>query len=131
MKKLWLKRILFIITGLFTIILVYGLWGPLYPWNPVKLSYEKIEFENATFFIRDIEKWDKSYNKVDGIMRKEEEFHGMKYKHRIKIFCVPDSADFKRFLPWLKSSKASSFILIFLPSYYLNYYPCMDYSQIY
>ncbi|MFC1725167.1 hypothetical protein ACFL4T_06045 [candidate division KSB1 bacterium] len=89
---------------LLIMLIVLGFYGPLYPWSPVKISYKKTDLEMASVYVKDKGNWNPIIYQVDEIMKAEEDFHGLKYKSRIKIFCVADSGDMKRFVPYLEMS---------------------------
>ena len=93
-KKIFILFILvFVVSYLF--------WGPLFPWNPIKIGYKKIESSKATIFITDFDREDIVYQ-IDELLREEEEFHGLKFMEKFKIIILGKESNMKRYLPWLK-----------------------------
>lgn len=95
------KIILFLIAIL--LILSYLFWGPLFPWNPIKIGYEKIESSKATAYITDYNGEEVVY-KLDEIIQEEEKFHDLKFKEKFKIIILGKESNMKRYLPWMSGS---------------------------
>ena len=92
------KHIFFAILLLFVL---YLLWGPLFPWNPVKPGYKKIESENATVYITEFD-GDSVVYKLDEIIQEEEAFHGLEFKEKFRIVVLGKESNMKRYLPWIR-----------------------------
>ena len=99
-KKYWALLVL-------VIIISYLLWGPLFPWNPVKIGYIKISSTKATIYIDDITERDSVVYRIDEIISEEEKFHNLKYVDDISIIILSKTSNMKRYLPWLKGSRYS------------------------
>jgi hypothetical protein len=89
---------------LFTSIIIYLFWGPLFPWNPIKPDYEKIASAKVTIYITERTENDSVVYKIGEILREAEQFHDLKYVDNIKIIIVDKESNMKRFLPWLGGS---------------------------
>lgn len=96
-KKYWALLVL-------VIIISYLLWGPLFPWNPVKIGYKKISSKKATVYINDITEKDSVVYRINEIISEEEKFHNLKYVDGISIIILNKESNMKRYLPWLKGS---------------------------
>lgn len=101
MKIISKKRIFFL--TLILLIIMYLFWGPLFPWNPLKPGYTKIESEKVTVYIKDFEDENVIY-KIDEILQEEEKFHGLKFNEKFKIVVLGKESNMKRYLPWMKGS---------------------------
>ena len=101
MKIKFKKKHFFI--GFLLLVILYLFWGPLFPWNPLKLGYEKIESSKATIYITENNGENVVYN-LDELIQEEEEFHGIKFKEKFKIIVLGKESNMKRYLPWLKGS---------------------------
>jgi hypothetical protein len=115
MKIISLKRFFFLIFCL--LVISYLLWGPLFPWNPLKFGYKKIESSKATVYITDHEDENVVYQ-LDEIILAGENFHGIEFRKRFKIIVLGKESNMKRHLPWLKGSgysvKLGSLNLIYI-----------------
>ena len=96
------KRYLLLLA--FLIIIIYLFWGPLFPWNPVKSGYKKINSSKATIYISDLSERDSVVYHIDEIILEEEKFHDLKYVDNFKIIILNKESNMKRYLPWLKGS---------------------------
>jgi hypothetical protein len=88
-------------------IVSYLFWGPLFPWNPVKIGYTEVSSPNATIYIANMTERDSMVYRIDEIIQEEEKFHDLKYAHDFKIIIPGKESSMKRFLPWLKGSRYS------------------------
>jgi hypothetical protein len=99
---------LYKVTGLFlTALVVYLFWGPLFPWNPIKIGYTKINTPKAAIYISNITPKDSVVYHIGEIISEEEWFHDLKYKNKVKIVILEVDSKMKRYLPWLKGSRYS------------------------
>ena len=98
------KRRYLILIIIPVIILSYLFWGPLYPWNPIKIGYKKIKSAKATIYISDITEKDSIVYSINEIILEEEKFHDLKYVDDFKIIILNKESNMKRYLPWLKGS---------------------------
>lgn len=101
MKIKFQKKYFFI--GFLLLIILYLFWGPLFPWNPLKLGHEKIESTKATIYITEYD-GENVVNKLDELIQEEEEFHGMEFKKKFKIIVLGKESSMKRYLPWLSGT---------------------------
>ena len=95
------KRYIFIF--IFLLIILYLLWGPLFPWSPVKIGFKTIESSHATIYIQDFNGENVVY-KLDEIIAEAEKFHGIKFKEKFKIIILDKESNMKRYLPWMKGT---------------------------
>ena len=100
--KIKSRRKFFFLTFLLLVVL-YLLWGPLFPWNPLKFGFKKIESPKATVYITDFNGENVVY-KLDEILQEGEKFHGMGFKEKFKIIILGKESNMKRYLPWMKGS---------------------------
>lgn len=82
----------------------YLFWGPLFPWNPVKIGYTKINSQKATIYVNDITEKDSIVYQIQEIINNEEAFHGLHYVDNVKIVVLNKESNNKRYLPWLNGS---------------------------
>lgn len=99
-KKYWVLLI-------FIIILIYLFWGPLFPWNPIKIGYTKISSSKATIYIDEITQNDSVVYRINELIHEEEKFHNLTYANNFKIVVLSKESNMKRYLPWLKGSDYS------------------------
>lgn len=100
------NRYLFLLGGaLFFLLILLFLFGPLFPWSPVKIGYTQLKSEKAIVIIRDPGRLHPSYSRVTGIMKELERQHGLEYKKPVKIIvCLSDKgrmSEMGRFLLWM------------------------------
>jgi len=81
----------------------YLFWGPLFPWNPIKFGFMKIESSKATVYITDF-KGENVVYQLDEIILEAEQFHGMEFKEKFKIIILGKESNMKRYLPWMSGS---------------------------
>jgi hypothetical protein len=75
----------FFFLSFFLIVVLYLFWGPLFPWNPMKFGFKKIESSKATVYINEFNDEGVVY-KLDEILKEEEEFHGMRLCQKITVW---------------------------------------------
>jgi hypothetical protein len=95
------KKIIFF--SLFLLVVLYLFWGPLFPWNPLKFGFQKIESSKATVYITEFNGENVVY-KLDEILQEEEEFHGIEFNEKFRIIILGKESNMKRYLPWLGGS---------------------------
>ncbi len=103
MKVTFKKYQLLLMIG-FLFLLCYLFWGPLFPWNPVKIGYQEIASSKATVYIKNIQEKDEVLYRLDNIISELEELHDLKYNSSFKIIVLDEDSNMKRYLPWLKGS---------------------------
>ena len=96
-----IKRFIFL--AFFLLVVLYLFWGPLFPWNPLKPGFKKIESSKATIYITEYNGENVVY-KLDEILQEEENFHGIGFKEKFKIIILGKESNMKRFLPWMRGS---------------------------
>lgn len=84
--------------------LVYLLWGPLFPWSPIKPGFQKIQSTKANVFIQNMSSSDSIVYHIDQLLGEEERFHDLSYMDKVTIIIVDSNTNMKRFAPWLKGS---------------------------
>ena len=70
------------------IIISYLFWGPLFPWNPIKIGYKKLTSSKATIYINHITERDSVVYRINEIILEEEKFHDLKYVDDFKIIIL-------------------------------------------
>lgn len=85
-------------------LLVYLLWGPLFPWSPIKPGFQKIPASNAHIFIQNMTPADSIVYHIDGILEEEALFHQLQYQDKCTILIVDPETNMKRFAPWLRGA---------------------------
>ena len=93
----------FFLLVILVLVVSYLFWGPLFPWNPIKIGYQKIESLKATVYITDYDGEDVIYN-LDEIINEEEKFHGLRFKEKFKVIILGKESNMKRYLPWMSGS---------------------------
>ena len=101
------KRFYVILVLFFSVLVIYLFWGPLFPWNPIKIGYTKIDTPKAVIYISNITTKDSVVYHIGKIISEEEKFHDLKFKNKIKIIVLDEESNVKRYLPWLSGSKYS------------------------
>jgi len=82
------------------LLLTYAfLFGPLFPWSPVKPGYERLRLVRADVYFGVGSSLDPAYGLVDQAIEITERFHQLDLRHRMTIIVCRDWADFHRFLP--------------------------------
>ena len=94
MKK---KRVI-IIGSLLIIVIVLLSQTAFFHISPVKLGYEKIDFNDYTVYAKNIEMIHKDYFKIDSILRENEFSHNLKYKNKMTIIVCETVSELSRFL---------------------------------
>ena len=85
-------------------VIFYLFWGPLFPWNPVKIGYKKFTSSKATLYINEMTEKDSIVYRINDLIIEEEQFHDLNYLERFKIVVLSKGSKNKRFLPWLNGS---------------------------
>jgi len=85
-------------------IVSYLFWGPLFPWNPIKIGYIKIPASKATVYVNELTDKDSVFYHINEIIQEEEKFHGLEYVDQFKIVVLSRESNNKRYLPWLNGS---------------------------
>jgi hypothetical protein len=97
------RRTLIVILVTLTIITLYLFWGPLFPWNPIKTGFIKIESPRVTAYITDYNN-EYEIDILEDLLREEEEFHGLNFKEEFRIVVLGEKSNMKRFLPWMRGT---------------------------
>lgn len=90
-----------------TILVLYLFWGPLFPWNPIKIGFTEINTLKANIFIKNISKKDSALYKIDEIIQNLEGIHDLEFQSDFKIIVLDRDSDMKRYLPWMSGSQYS------------------------
>ena len=98
------KKRYLILLSIAAVIILYLFWGPLFPWNPVKIGYTKIDASKASVYIDKLTERDSAAFEIEEIILEAEKFHGLKYIDDFKIIILDKESNMKRYLPWLKGS---------------------------
>ena len=93
---LFLLLVLLVLLLVLVSIVFYLFWGPLFPWNPVKIGYTKISSSKATIYVNDITENDTVVYRIQEIIKKEEEFHDLHYVDNFKIVVLNKESNNKR-----------------------------------
>lgn len=99
-----IKKKYLILLLVLAIILLYLFWGPLFPWSPIKIGYTKISSSKVTIYVDDITENDSVVYRIQEILDKIEEFHGLHYVNNFRIVVLGAESNNKRYLPWLNGS---------------------------
>ncbi len=83
---------------------MYLFWGPLFPWNPIKIGYTKISFPKATVYVKNYTENDSIVYHLQDIIDMEETFHGLEYRDHFKVVILGKESNNKRYLPWMNGS---------------------------
>jgi hypothetical protein len=84
--RLWL----YIASVLIAVVLVYEvLWGKLFPFSPVFLGFSKHELKNTIVYVQNGAEFSE-YAEIDSLTLPVEEFHGLKFIHKPRIFIFRD-----------------------------------------
>ncbi len=83
------------------------MWGPLFPWNPIKIGYTTIKSPKATVYVDDMTQEDSIVYDIQQIVKDEEKFHGLNYTRPFKIIVLSKDSQNKRYLPWMNGSSFS------------------------
>lgn len=89
------------------ILVLYLFWGPLFPWNPIKIGYTEVTSSNANIFIKNISEKDSAVYKIDEIIQNLERIHHLEFQSDFKIIVLDRDSNMKRYLPWMSGSKYS------------------------
>ncbi len=98
------RTVVIALLSILAIVILYLFWGPLFPWNPLKIGYQRIPADKAMLYIRDFTERDSAVYRIDEIIREEEAFHDLEYSKPFKIVVLGKDANMKRYLPWLKGT---------------------------
>ena len=99
-----IKKRYLILLLIFVSIILYLFWGPLFPWNPIKIGYITINSSKATIYINDMTERYSVVYRINDIMQAEEIFHDLNYIDDFKIVILSKESNMKRYVPWLKGS---------------------------
>ncbi len=79
---------------IFAGLLIYELlWGKLFPYSPVAISFTKHELPHTIIYIQDGAKY-KDLVRLDTLIPAVEHFHELKFKHKPDLFIFSDSISF-------------------------------------
>jgi hypothetical protein len=76
------------------------LYGPLFPWSPVKPGYTRFILHRADIYYPSGSTLDESYKQVDSFIAEAEEFHRLKMPDRITVIAPRTWSDFHLQAPW-------------------------------
>ncbi len=78
------------------------LFGPLFPWSPVKPGYTHFRLHRADVFYPTGTRLDDAYQKVDSYIAAAEAFHRLKMPDRVTVIAPRTWTDFHLQAPWQK-----------------------------
>lgn len=88
--------------SLLVAVFIYAFFfGPLIPFNPIKIGYTEILKSKAVVYIRDINSLQPFYQNIDQILLDVEEFTGLKYKDKVQVLVALEYQELGRYIPWL------------------------------
>ena len=76
------------------------LYGPLFPWSPVKPGYTRFRLHRADVYYPTGITLGDSYQQIDSFIAEAEEFHQLKMPDRIKIIAPRTWNEFHMQAPW-------------------------------
>jgi len=106
-KRIWI--VVSVIGALITICLF--LFGPLFPWSPIQIGYDKVETRYANFYIRDKAKLSYLYTNLDVFLSQTEDLYGLSYHEKMNIVISVEESELRRFLPWINWHKVGGVAL--------------------
>lgn len=93
------------VAGLFVAVLVAFilalLYGPLFPWSPVKPGYALIRYPRADVYYDPAQPLNDDYRAVGAMMDEAEQFHRLKFRRSVKVIACRNWRSCDWFLPWL------------------------------
>ena len=80
------------------VVLVYGfLFGPLFPYSPVKFGFSKLELKRGTVFYPKETRLSDDYFRLDSLISETETFHKLRFKKNVKVIVCATRGQYKRF----------------------------------
>jgi hypothetical protein len=97
------KRVLILVAVTAMLLIALAcLYGPLFPWSPVKPGYERLRLEHADVYFGAGTYLDADYRQLDHDISAAEQFHELKLHHRMTIIVCRSWSDLHRFLPTVR-----------------------------
>ena len=97
------KRVLILVAVTATLLIAFAcLYGPLFPWSPVKPGYQRLRLERVDVYFGADTALDPAYRQLDDDISHTEQFHDLKLWHRMTIIVCRNWFDFHRFLPTVR-----------------------------
>jgi hypothetical protein len=76
------------------------LYGPLFPWSPIKPGYTHFTLHRADVYYPTGTTLEDAYQQMDSFIEDAEKFHRLKMPDRVKVIAPRRWADFHRQAPW-------------------------------
>src|SRR5262245_10320838 len=76
-------------------------FGPLFPWSPLKLGYNRTSYARADVYVGQQNQLSNDYGLVDQMMSEAERFHGLTFKRRVRVIECKDWRACERSLLWM------------------------------
>jgi hypothetical protein len=97
------KRALILVAVTAMVLIAFAcLYGPLFPWSPIKPGYERLRLARADVYFGAGTHLDPAYRQLDHDISGAEQFHELKLHHRMTIIVCRSWSDFHRFLPTVR-----------------------------
>jgi hypothetical protein len=78
------------------------LYGPLFPWSPIKPGYNHLSLARADVYYAQATTPDPAYSQLGSLIAEADSFHRLPLRKRIRIITCRDWGDFARFVPTLR-----------------------------
>ena len=93
-----MKKVLVVFLLAVLVVLVYGfLFGPLFPYSPVKFGFSKLKFKRGTVFYPKETHLSQDYFELDNLIAETEAFHKLRFKKNVKVIVCATRGQYKRF----------------------------------
>jgi hypothetical protein len=76
------------------------LYGPLFPWSPIKPGYTHFTLHRADIYYPTGTALDDAYQQLDRFIDEAEKFHDLKMPYRIEVIAPRTWTDFRMHAPW-------------------------------
>lgn len=97
-KRLVLRSMAAIVPSFTMAVIIYAvLFGPLFPWSPIKIGYDTQGFSRATLFFPKNTPLPCECREIDRLMKETEEFHKLKYSQNVVVFFPRTKKQYKRY----------------------------------
>ena len=92
-KKVFVAFLLIVLA-----VLIYGfLFGPLFPYSPVKFGFSKLELKRGTVFYPKKTQLAEDYFELDNLISQTEAFHKLDFRKKVKVIVCATKGQYKRF----------------------------------
>jgi hypothetical protein len=95
------------------VVLIAGafLFGPLFPWSPVKPGYTHYTLHRADVYYPAGTTLEDAYQQIDSYIAEAEKFHRLKMPDRITVVAPGSWGDFRRHAPWQQGTAVAAITL--------------------